>query len=247
MTESLAQTLRSLHHRDRPLVLANVWDPGTARIVASRGAAAIATSSGAVAEANGHADHEQMPAEVAFQAVAAIVAAVPGLPVTADMEAGYGLAPVEFGERLLATGAVGCNYEDSDHTPPGGRLRDGEEQAQRIAGLRAAAPHLVINARVDTFLLQAGSVDEQLAEGVRRSRLYLDAGADCVYPIGLADEAVIDAFIQQVPGPVNILYRRGAPSIERLAQLGVRRVSVGGGLYRTVMKAFTAALDELGA
>ena len=88
-------------------------------------------------------------------------------------------------------------------------------------------------------------MDEQLADGVRRSRLYLDAGADCVYPIGLADEAVIDAFVQQVPGPVNILLRRGAPSIDRLAQLGVRRVSVGGGLYRTAMKAFTAALDDL--
>ena len=107
MTETLAQTLRSLHYGDRPLVLANVWDPGTARVVAGRGAAAIATSSGAVAESNGHADHEQMPADVAFRAVAAIVAAVPGLPVTADMEAGYGLSPAEFGERLLATGAVG--------------------------------------------------------------------------------------------------------------------------------------------
>jgi 2-methylisocitrate lyase-like PEP mutase family enzyme len=246
MAESLAQALRSLHDGDRPLVLANVWDPGSARIVAGRGAAAIATSSAAVAEANGHADHEQMPAQVAFQAVAAIVAAVPGLPVTADMEAGYGLAPAEFGERLLATGAVGCNYEDSDHASPG-QLRAADEQAGRIAALRAAAPHLVINARVDTFLLQADSVDEQLAEGVHRSRLYLDAGADCVYPIGLADEAVIDAFIQQVSGPVNILSRRGAPSIDRLAQLGVRRVSMGSGLYRTAMKAFTAALDELGA
>lgn len=242
---SLAQRLRSLHHGERPLVLANVWDPGTARIVAARpDTAAIATSSAAVAEANGYADHEQMPADVALAAVAAIVNAVPDLPVTADMESGYGLPPDEFGTRLLATGAVGCNYEDSNHAEPG-TLRAAEEQAERIAALRAAAPHLVVNARVDVFLLQAGSVDEQLAEAVRRSRLYLDAGADCVYPIGLADEAVIDAFVQQVAGPVNILARRGAPSIERLAQLGVRRVSVGGGLYRSAMKAFTDAVDAL--
>lgn len=240
---SKADALRALHHGDRPLVLANVWDPGTARIVAARGAQAIATSSAAVAEANGHADHEQMPADVAFAAVAEIVDAVPDVPVTADMESGYGLAPEEFGARLAATGVVGCNYEDSDHTPPGGRLRDADEQAARIAALRQAAPDLVINARVDTFLLDAGGLDE----AVRRSLLYLDAGADCVYPIGLADEAVIGAFVEQVSGPVNILYRRGAPSIARLGELGVRRVSVGGGLYRTAMSAFTAALDELEA
>lgn len=237
-----ADALRALHHADEPLVLANVWDPGTARIVAARGAAAIATSSAAVAEANGYADHEQMPADVAFAAVARIVEAVPDLPVTADMESGYGLAPAEFAERLMATGAVGCNYEDSDHAHPG-TLRDAGEQAERIAAVRSAGPDLVINARVDTFLLGHDDLDE----AVRRARLYLGAGADCVYPIVLADEGVIGELVQRVAGPVNILSRPGSPSIKQLAQLGVRRVSVGGGLYRIAMKAFAAALDELGA
>lgn len=221
-----------------------MWDPGTAQVVAGRGAAAIATSSAAVSKSNGYADHEQMPAEVAFAAVAAIVRAVPDLPVTADMESGYGLPPADFGRRLLETGAVGCNYEDSDHSAPGTQ-RNAEEQARRIAGVRAAAPHIVINARIDNFLLHRGSVDEQLADAVLRARLYFDAGADCVYPIALADDAVIEAFIDQSPGPVNILYRPGAPSIARLTELGVRRISVAGSLYRAAMAAFTEALEDL--
>jgi 2-methylisocitrate lyase-like PEP mutase family enzyme len=242
-----AQLLRSLHFGDTPLVLPNVWDPGSARVVEQAGFPAVATSSGAVANARGFEDHEHMPADVAFAAVAEIARSV-SVPVTADMEAGYGLAPDEFVERLVDAGAVGCNFEDSDHRRPG-ELRDAEEQAERIAGLRAAAQGLdvgiVINARVDTFLLQAGSVDEQLAEGVRRARLYLDAGADCVYPITLTDDALIGAFVQESPGPVNILLFRNAPPIPRLRELGVRRVSVGGGLYRTAMKAFTEAVAAL--
>jgi 2-methylisocitrate lyase-like PEP mutase family enzyme len=242
-----AERLRALHFGDDLLVLANVWDAGTARAVEAAGFPAVATSSAAVAKSRGFEDHEQMPADVAFGAVASIAAAV-SVPVTADMESGYGLDPAEFVERLLAAGAVGCNYEDSDHRRPG-QLRDAGEQAERIAGLRAAAQRagvgIVVNARVDTFLLQAGSVDEQLAEGVRRARLYLDAGADCVYPIVLADDAVIGAFVEEVPGPVNILFTRAAPPLARLRELGVRRVSVGGGLYRSAMEAFAAGLEGL--
>lgn len=235
----LAATLRALHHSDEPLVLANVWDAGTARIVEQAGFPAVATSSAAVAEARGSADHEAMPADTAFAAVAEITRAV-AIPVTADMESGYGLAPADFVARLLQAGAVGCNFEDSDHAQPG-QLRDADEQAQRIAALRAAGD-IVVNARVDTFLLQIGSPAEQLAEGIRRARLYLDAGADCVYPIGLADEDVVAEFVQAVAAPVNILARPGAPSLDRLRGLGVRRISVGSGFYRQAMKAFTEAV-----
>jgi 2-methylisocitrate lyase-like PEP mutase family enzyme len=236
----MSHRLRDLHHGEQPLVLANVWDPGTARIVAGMGFSAVATSSAAVAEAQGYADHEEMPADIAFAAVAAIAAAVE-VPVTADMESGYGLAPTEFAERLLATGAVGCNYEDSDHTRPGTQ-RPADEQAARLAAVRAAAGEaLVINARVDTFLLQTGGVDDAVA----RARLYLEAGADCVYPITLSDDAVIAAVVEQVPGPVNILLWPAAPPLARLVELGVRRISVGSGLYRQAMKAFTTGLDAL--
>lgn len=242
-----AQRLRSLHFGNDVLVLPNVWDAGTARTVAQAGFAAVATSSAAVADARAYGDHEAMPIDIAFGAVAAISAAV-DVPVTADMEAGYGLDAPEFVERLLAAGAVGCNYEDSDHAHPG-TLRDAEEQAGRISALRAAAHEagvgIVINARVDTFARQIGSVDEQLAEGVRRARLYLDAGADCVYPITLADDALIDAFMQEIAGPVNILMTPKAPSLTRLRQLGVKRVSFGSGLYRIAMRAFDERLDEI--
>lgn len=232
--------LRALHHRDTPLVLANVWDPGSARIVAAAGFPAIATSSAAVAEANGYQDHEEMPVDIAFAAVHAIVRAVPEHPVTADMESGYGLDPAEFAARLIDTGAAGCNYEDTDHARPGTQ-RDPAEQAERIATIRAAAPRLVINARVDTFLHGRADPDDAL----RRARLYVEAGADCVYPITLADEAVIARFVEQVDAPVNILFSPHSPSLQRLAELGVRRISVGSGLYRQAMGALTAGLDGL--
>ncbi|MDQ1443827.1 MAG: hypothetical protein QOI20_291 [Acidimicrobiaceae bacterium] len=246
----LAQRLRALHGADQPwpLVLANVWDPGTAKLVAAAGFSAVATSSAAVALSNGFADHEQMPADVAFAAVAAIVRAVPDLPVTADMESGYGLAPDEFARRLVESGAVGCNYEDTDHARPGA-LRPAEEQATRIAGIRAEADRLgvsvVINARVDPFVLRLGSANEQLAEAIRRGRMYLDAGADCIYPIVLSDEAAIATMVKETPGPVNILAQPTAPSVTRLAQLGVRRVSAGGGLYRDAIQAFRAGAAAL--
>ena len=244
----LAQRLRSLHFGDDVLVLPNTWDAGTARSVVAAGFPAVATSSAAVARALGHEDGEAMPADVAFEAVRSIAAAV-DVPVTADLEGGYGLDAAEFVDRLLAAGAVGCNYEDTDHAAGGKTLKDAEEQANRIAGLRAAAMEagvgIVINARVDTFARQIGSVDEQLAEGVRRARLYLDAGADCVYPITLADDALIGAFIEEVAAPVNILMRAGVPPLARLKELGVRRVTFGSGLYRVVMRAFDEELAAI--
>jgi 2-methylisocitrate lyase-like PEP mutase family enzyme len=229
-----------LHHGDDMLVLPNVWDAGGALLAEQAGFPAVATSSAAVARARGYEDGQDMPADIAFAAVAEISRPV-AIPVTADMESGYGLDPADFAARLLAAGAAGCNYEDSDHSRPG-ELLDADGQAARIAAVRAASADLVINARVDTFVL---GVDNAFDEGVRRARLYLDAGADCVYPITLSDDAVIGAFVQAVSAPVNIYLHRGAPSLDRLRKLGVRRVSVGSGLYRTAMKAFTAGLDEL--
>ncbi|WP_336204826.1 isocitrate lyase/phosphoenolpyruvate mutase family protein [Nonomuraea sp. LPB2021202275-12-8] len=152
------------------------------------------------------------------------------VPVTADMERGYGLAPAELVERLLATGAAGCNLEDSD--PRSGELVDVGRQAEFLAGVRAeAGAALVINARVDTYIT-GPTGDRTHAEAVRRARRYLEAGADCVYPIGLADEAAIEALVTEVGEPVNILFRPGAPSLGRLAGLGVARVSYGHGLHQ---------------
>jgi 2-methylisocitrate lyase-like PEP mutase family enzyme len=232
-------SLRALHHGNDMLVLPNVWDAGTALAVQQAGFSAVATTSGGVARARGYEDGEQMPADVAFAAVAEMTRPL-AIPLTADMESGYGLDPAEFVQRLGAAGAAGCNYEDTDHAT--GELRDADEQAQRIAGLRQADADVVINARVDTFVRHH---PDAMAEGVRRARLYLDAGADCVYPITLSDEAMIGQFVQAVSAPVNIYWHSKAPSLDRLRALGVRRVTFGSGLHHKTMQAFTQRLDDL--
>jgi 2-methylisocitrate lyase-like PEP mutase family enzyme len=175
-----ARRLRELHAGPELLVLPNVWDAATARTVAAAGFPAVATSSGAVALSLGYADHEQAPPGEMLAAVARVVRAV-DVPVTADVESGYGWPAAELVDRLATAGAVGCNLEDTDHAAGG--LRDADTQAERIAAVRAAAAasgtDLVVNARVDTFL-HPGDPAAQLDEGIRRARRYLEAGADCV-------------------------------------------------------------------
>ncbi|WP_084959482.1 isocitrate lyase/PEP mutase family protein [Thermoactinospora rubra] len=234
MTTEHAATLRSLHVPGTPLILPNVWDAASARAVQDAGFAAIATGSAAVAQVLGYEDGEHTPPAEMFAAVARI-ARVARVPVTADVERGYGLKPRELAEALAAAGAVGCNLEDSD--PRTETMVDPGAQAAFLAEVRAADPNLVINARVDTYLY--GSRTRQ--EAVQRARAYLEAGADCVYPIGLADAEEIRAFVAEVGGPVNILFRPGAPSLADLAGLGVARISYGHGLHRAV-HAYTVKL-----
>jgi 2-methylisocitrate lyase-like PEP mutase family enzyme len=228
-------SLRDLHVPGRPVILPNVWDAGSARLFAEAGFAALATSSSAVALSLGYADHEETPADEMFAAIGRISRAA-GVPVTADIESGYGLPPAEVAERLLAAGAAGCNLEDSD--PRTGVLRDPAECAERLAAVRTAAgPDLVINARVDSFVVVAratGSLDATarvpVADAVERARLYLQAGADCVYPIVAPRDALAE-FTEAVAAPVNALFLPGGPSIEDLTALGVARITFGGGLY----------------
>ncbi|MGP3957276.1 isocitrate lyase/PEP mutase family protein [Nonomuraea sp. 3N208] len=226
MTTDKADVLRALHVPGSPLVLPNIWDAASARAVQEAGFPAVATGSAAVARVLGFADGEGAPVEEMMAAVSRITRAV-DVPVTADVERGYGLKPAELVERLAAAGAVGCNLEDTD--PRTGELVDPGAQAEFLAELRAAAGQaLVINARIDTFL--HGRTSRQ--EAVERGRLYLEAGADCVYPITLADEDTIRALVAEVGRPVNILFRPGTPSLGRLAELGVARISFGGGLHQ---------------
>jgi 2-methylisocitrate lyase-like PEP mutase family enzyme len=250
MTDDLAtraEKLRALHHGPSPLVLPNAWDAASAVAVEAAGFPAVATSSAAIARVLGSADGERMDPDVAFGAVARIAAAV-SVPVTADMEGGYGLSGAEFVERLLGAGAVGCNYEDTDHHGPG-PLVDAEAQAERLAAVkdagRASGVDIVLNARVDTFARQVGSPEEQLEEGVRRAGLYAAAGADCLYPIVLADEDAIAAFVRATELPVNVLLRQGSPSIARMTELGVARVSMGSGLHRLAMDRTAAILEAI--
>jgi 2-methylisocitrate lyase-like PEP mutase family enzyme len=238
------ELLRSLHHAPAPLVLPNAWDAASARLVEAAGFLAVASGSAAVASSLGYADHEAAPAGEMLAAAERMCRAV-AVPVTIDAEAGYGLSPQELAGRLTAVGAAGCNVEDTDHRRGG--LRDAAEQAQWLAGLRAAAPHLVVNARVDVFIQEWGSPEGRVAEAVRRGRLYLEAGADCIYPILAGDDATITALVDGIPGPVNVLYRPGVPSLGRLAELGVRRISFGPGIHRATEEATRGLLQRIAA
>jgi 2-methylisocitrate lyase-like PEP mutase family enzyme len=230
-----AMRLRELH--GGPLLLANAWDVATARLTEELGFPAVATSSAAVAAVLGGADADSLEPNDVFGAIASIAAAV-SVPVTADVEAGYALPPTELAGRILAAGAVGCNLEDSDHHGED-VLVDPDAHAERISGLKEASRSngvdLVVNARIDTYVRGIGDADEQLAETLRRGRLYRAAGADCVYPIGVVDPAHISALVDEL-GTVNVLLRPGTPSISSLTELGVARISVGSGLFNLAME-----------
>ncbi|MET7329906.1 isocitrate lyase/phosphoenolpyruvate mutase family protein [Nonomuraea sp. NPDC005650] len=226
MTTDRASALRALHVPGDPVILPNAWDAASALAVREAGFPAVATSSAAVARVLGYEDGERTPVAEMMAAVARI-ARVVDVPVTADIERGYGLGPAELVERLLSTGAVGCNLEDSG----AGGLIDPGEQADFLAAVRAAAGQaLVINARVDTYL--HGTKTREAA--LERGRRYLEAGADCVYPIGLADEDEIRALVSELGAPVNVYAGPGVPGPARLAELGVGRISFGSGLHRAV-------------
>jgi 2-methylisocitrate lyase-like PEP mutase family enzyme len=229
---ALAQRLRKLHQEPEPLVLPNAWDAASARWVAEAGFAAIATTSSGVSAALGYADGEGTPPDEMFAAIRRITRVVPELPVTADIEAGYRLAPAEVVARLLEAGAVGCNLEDTDHASSDHGLLDAGRQAERLQAVKRAAQDqgvdIVLNARVDVFLRANPDVDE----AIRRAHLYLEAGADSIFPIGVPDEETIRKLVGSISAPVNVIPGfRGAPGLARLRELGVRRMSFAGRLF----------------
>ncbi|MFJ9039163.1 isocitrate lyase/phosphoenolpyruvate mutase family protein [Streptomyces sp. NPDC102406] len=239
--------LRALHH-DRapgdPLVLPGPWDAASARVFEEAGFPALATPSAGVAASLGYEDG-RTPAEEMFAAVTRIVRAV-SVPVSADIEGGYGIAPKELVERLLETGAVGCNLEDSATVPrtpgSGAALRDPRLHAGWLAEVRAAAgDRIVLNARIDTFLR---GVRDPVAETVERARLYRAAGADCVYPIGAPAEA-LPRLRAAIEGPVNVGAPPGGPSPREWGELGATRITFGPGLQRRATDALRRIAADL--
>ncbi|MFE9447217.1 isocitrate lyase/phosphoenolpyruvate mutase family protein [Streptomyces sp. NPDC006739] len=231
---------RSLHRRPAqgdPLVLPGPWDAASARVFTEAGFPALATPSAGVAASLGYADGA-VPADEMFAAVARICRAV-DVPVSADVEGGYGLAPGELVERLLEAGAVGCNLEDSD----GGVLRDPRRHADWLAEVRhAAGDRLFVNARVDVFAHGDGSPER----AIERAALYVAAGADCVYPIG-APVTVLPLLRSGVEGPLNVGARLdgGGPSPTELGELGATRVTFGPGLQRWAALALRGMAEQL--
>jgi 2-methylisocitrate lyase-like PEP mutase family enzyme len=243
-TKARAATLRALHIPGDPLVVPNAWDAASAAMVADAGFPAVATSSAATAAILGYPDGEGTPVEQVLAATVRIVRAV-DIPVTVDFERGYGLPARELVERFAGTGAVGLNLEDSD--PATGTMIDPAAQTDFLAAVREAAGSigvdLVINARTDSFLRQAGSTTEQLDATIVRAARYLAAGADCVYPIGVVDPAVIGRLTEGIAGPVNVVYGRpGERRRAALAALGVARVSFGPSLQRQLYGRFGTPL-----
>lgn len=251
---SRCDLLRSLHRPGFPLVLPNAWDAASAKAVAAAGFPAVATTSAGVAAALGYEDHEGGPTGEMLAAAARITRSV-GVPVTVDAEAGYGMTAAELVAELKGMGAAGCNLEDTSHAARA--LRDPARQAAWLREVRQAASgqgyRLVINARIDVFLPSALSgpggpaQGDLVPEGLRRARAYLEAGADCVFPIGLWQAGALAAFVSACPGPVNVLRIPQAPSLAELAGLGVARVSHAGLLHRGVMEQFSSVLAALAA
>jgi methylisocitrate lyase len=242
-----AEQFRGLHIPGKPLVLFNIWDAGSAKAVASAGAKAIATSSWSVANANGFSDGENVPLVLALDNLRRIVSAT-NLPVTIDLESGYGDTPEAVNETIrlaIEAGAIGCNLEDS--FPVNGKLREKVEQADRIRRARqtadAADIRFFINARTDVFFQRAGEQDNDamVVEVIERARAYAEAGADGLFTPGLADVALIARLAQASPLPLNIMVGDATPPVRSLAEHGVARVSYGPGPYIMAMKALEEA------
>ena len=232
-------------HSGHGFVLPNAWDAGSARILEQAGFAAIATTSAGVAWSLGIPDGGALDFERTLDRIAEIVGAV-GVPVTADLEAGYGDTAVDVGRtvgRAVAAGVVGGNIEDTRQ----GALIDVDEAAERLTAARDAAPRgtFVLNARTDAYFM--GGSDDPFRDTVDRAQRYLDAGADCIFVPGVDDVESIRRLVAEIPAPLNIVAGLSAKIIDAptLFSLGVKRVSLGGSLARVAITALERAAREL--
>ena len=228
-----------LHHEGEGLLLPNAWDCASARLFEEAGFPAIATTSSGIAFSNGYRDGQQISRDEMLRVVGRIVAAVK-VPVTADVEAGYGSKPEDVAKTIksvIEVGAVGVNLEDN--TGRFQSLYSIEAQVERIAAAREAAKqggvHVVINARTDTYLFQIGAEETRLEETLKRSRAYLQAGADSIFVPGVVDPSLVQVLVREIPAPLNILAGANAPSAPELFKLGVRRISIGGAAMQATM------------
>ncbi len=243
--------LRELHQGPGILVLPNAWDCISARLFEQAGFPALATTSGGVAAVLGYPDGQRIRASEMLLMVGRIAATV-SVPVTADLEAGYGTTPDAVAETIrqaINLGVAGANLEDGrgPHQP----LADLAYQVEVIKAVRAVADAadtpFVINARLDVFLHGNGSDTERFNEAVRRAQAYCEAGADCIFPMGLRDRETIVRLLREVKCPVNIIAGPGAPSLAELEQIGVRRVTFGSALTRATLPCMQRLAQDLRA
>jgi 2-methylisocitrate lyase-like PEP mutase family enzyme len=235
-----AELLRKLHSGPRMLVLPNAWDVASARVLEELGYPAIATTSAGVAFSLGYPDGQRISRDEMLEVVARIARAV-RVPVTADMESGYGITPKDMAETaqaIVAAGAVGLNFEDvigdTESSQVETALQAGKIRALRETSASAGVP-LVINARTDVYLMPIGPEATRFERTVERLRAYRAAGADCVFAPGVKERPLIEKLVKAVAAPLNILVTPGCPSIPELEKLGVARASIGSGVMRSAL------------
>jgi len=246
-----AEAFRALHHASPLLLMANAWDAITARQFEAEGFAAVATTSGGVSWAVGYADGEAAPWDEVVGQTARIARAVK-VPVTADIEGGFGATPEAVArsiQDIIGAGAVGVNLEDG--LPGPASIRPIDDAVARIRAAHeaanAAGVPIVINARTDLYLKQIGDEASRFDEAVARGKAYLAAGADCFYPITLRDAATIGRMVAALKAPININVRAGWPSVAELEALGVARVTTATQLTLVALAATRQVAREIKA
>ena len=247
--EQLGERFTALHHGPKLLLLPNAWDAASARVFEEAGFAAIGTSSAGVAFALGAPDGERISRDEMLGAVRRIAAAVE-IPVTADVEAGFGSSPEEVAETARAVidaGAVGMNLEDGAEDKPG-YLTEVNRQKEIIHAVGEAATAtrvpFVLNARTDILLYGIGPAETRVARSIERLNAYREAGAACLFAPGAKDRETIGQLARGVSGPLNILATVGSPPVAELEELGVARVSLGSGPMRATL-GFLARMARL--
>lgn len=249
-----AETFLNFHKDNEILVLLNSWDIGSSKLIEACGYKAIATTSMGIAASLGYPDAQVIKLEEMITAITGIVHGVQ-VPVTVDIEAGYGNnlnEVVDSVEKIIATGIVGINIEDSLDLSPA--LIDEMEFCERISAIRALSDslgfHLVINARTDSFYTSPGSLKENLSESIKRGNKYREAGADCIFVQPVWDKETIATLVKEINAPINILSNPGIgdgmpPSVRELQDLGVARLSLGSGLMKATLALIKKVADEL--
>jgi len=246
----LAEDFRKLHRAPPILLLPNSWDPMSARIFEAAGFPAAATTSGGLAWALGYQDGEKAPWPEVVAATHRIAEAI-RVPLTADIETGYGATPDALARsvtEIIGAGAVGVNLEDGTPNPQE-PVRTIDDAAARIRAARAAASAagvpVVINARVDLYLKHVGDEATRFTETVRRAEAYLAAGADCIFVFAVADINLIKKLTAAIKAPVNVVGRAGGPGLKALEAAGVARVSIASGASMVVMSTIQRIAEEL--
>jgi 2-methylisocitrate lyase-like PEP mutase family enzyme len=245
-----AERLRKLHQGPRILVLANAWDVASARLMEEAGFPAIATTSSGVAASLGYPDGQRISREEMLEVVARIARAV-RVPVTADMEAGYGTSVEEMAETakaVVAAGAVGMNLEDVTGDDESSQVELGLQVEKIRAICKASAAlgvPLVVNARTDIYLLPIGEEATRFERTVEHLRAYREAGAGCVFAPGIRDRETISKLVKAVDAPLNILLTPGCPSLGELEKMGVARASAGSAVMRATLGLVRRIAKEL--